>query len=61
MSVVDAIHEQWVNGNRKDAVQALRKADNHQVRKFMSRLSPDDKATALILALAALEDTDGVV
>lgn len=55
MYIVRKVHEQWLDGNRKDAIQELRKLDNDQVREFMGYLSADDKATALILTLSALE------
>ena len=46
------IHEQWDNGNRKDAVEALAKCSAEEVREFMSYLNTHDRGTAMFLALS---------
>ena len=45
------IHALWVNGNRKDAVEALCYCEAEEVREFMSYLNTHDRGTAMFLAL----------
>lgn len=56
MYIVHKVHAQWLNGNREEAVRELAKLDAEKVREFMSYLSHDDKATALIIALDLVEN-----
>jgi hypothetical protein len=57
MYIVHKIHEQWVNGNRKSAIDELAKCDANKVREFMSYLNIEDRGTAMILALSRAERT----
>ena len=48
----EEIHATWINGNRKDAVRELAKAERDVIFSFMMLL-PDlsDRTTVMVLAL----------
>jgi hypothetical protein len=52
MYVVHKIHEQWLNGNRKDAIRELDKLEADKVQEFMGYLSAHHRAAAVMLALS---------
>jgi hypothetical protein len=56
MHRIHKIHEQWINGNRKDAINELAKCEGDEVREFMGFLNTQDRGTAMIIALNRVED-----
>jgi hypothetical protein len=57
MHRIHKIHDDWVNGNRKDAIRQLADCHAEEVREFMSFLNTEDRGTAMILALSPIGRT----
>ena len=55
------IHEQWDNGNRKDAINELAKCEADEVREFMGFLNTQDRGTAMIIALQFAADRESLL